>query len=140
MTTHDKGWVAASLASTLAFLLVACGGGTPGDSYAIGTQTPATHATQDRSESEALSTLDASAKPDAQLTAQTLALAETQAQKADSTQSLDSLSPGMIAAKEDYVSGAVTTKATSVSLPAYRFYNTVLAHTFTRSVPPSGTT
>jgi PKD repeat protein len=73
-------------------------------------------------------------KPDAQLTAETLALAEAQALEADASQPLDSVAPGSIAAKAAYASGAIVEKAAGVSIPAYRFYNAQTgAHFYTVS-------
>ncbi|OOG82881.1 hypothetical protein B0E41_13940 [Hydrogenophaga sp. A37] len=125
MTTHDNRWVRAGLAGTLSLLLTACGGVGSADTSANGAQARSTPA-------EASSAVNA--QPDAQLTAQTLARAETQAQKADASQPLERLLPGRIAAKAAYVSGAIARKADAVRIPAYRFYNARTgAHFFTTS-------
>lgn len=117
MTTHDNRWVRAGLAGTLFLFLAACGGAQTADTSVKGAQTPSTPVTLDRSKADESSGLGA------QLTAQTLAQAESQAQKADTLQSLESLQPGSIAAKDAYVSGAIARKAAVVGIPAYRFYN-----------------
>jgi len=134
MNTHDYGWVPASIAGTLALLLVACGGAEPTDISASGVQGVSAIATQDSREADTVTAFNASTKPDAKLTAQTLAQAEIQAQEADPSQPLESLQPDSIASKDAYVSGAVVRKAAAAGIPAYRFYNASTgAHFYTIS-------
>ncbi|MGM9427135.1 PKD domain-containing protein [Hydrogenophaga sp. MI9] len=68
------------------------------------------------------------------MNAQALAKAAALAEKADTSQPLESLPAGSIASKAAYVSGAVARKAALVGAPAYRFYNTGTgAHFYTTS-------
>ncbi len=73
--------------------------------------------------------------PSAWLNAQSLEAAEKEARATSPASApLDSLAPGQIAAWDDYASGAVTRKSTTVQIPVYRFYNTqTTAHFYTTS-------
>ena len=134
MKSHDYGWVPACIVGTSVLLLVACGGAEPSDASASGAQTTSAPVAQDGSDAAARPVVSASVKPDAELTAQTLAQAEIQAEQADPAQPLESLQPDSIASKEAYVSGAVVRKAAAVGIPAYRFYNASTgAHFYTIS-------
>ncbi|HEY9096400.1 MAG TPA: hypothetical protein VIN35_11690, partial [Hydrogenophaga sp.] len=120
------------LVGALALLLTACGGAESVETFPNGGQSVSNATAQNGRESEAV--LGGANQPDAKLTAEALANAEIQAQQADASQPLESVAPGGVAAKEAYESGAVVRKASVVSTPVYRFYNSSTgAHFYTSS-------
>ena len=106
--------------AAIALALAACGGADT---------SPTTSRSSPASDASATSTA-----PDAALTAQSLALAEKQAQQADPSTPLDKVPAGTIAAKQAYTSGEVARKALAARIPVYRFYNSQTgAHFYTTS-------
>jgi hypothetical protein len=122
MTILNNHWKRAVWVCLTAWALAGCGGADSPDGGLGGSAERSTLVFQDGAPGEGSTAEHASAKPDANLTTQALDRAEAQAQKADATRPLESLSPGAIAPKSAYVSGAVVRKAL-VRLATYRFYN-----------------
>ncbi len=132
MNTLFNGLLKASLACSLAVLLVACGGSERSNTAVSDTQSSSTPASP--SLSDAGSSSSSTTVPDAQLTADALAKAESEALRVDPSTSLESLPAGSIASKQSYLSGAIATKAAVLGIPAYRFYNSSTgAHFYTNN-------